>query len=92
LTPGKLGDMTDLPNPSPLLLPVFITNEEARAVLEGLEPGWYRARDLYPRYEALTRAAGGRVGNAKALGEALSRAGVPRRTVHDHVSAYQVSA
>ena len=82
--------MSDLPNVSPIPLPPFITAEEVRAVLEGLDPGWYRARDLHPRYEALASAAGRQVASVKALGEALRRAKVPSRKIQNNISAYGV--
>lgn len=84
--------MTEIPSATPLTLPVFVTEEEVRELLAGLEPGWYRARDLLPRYEAQARQAGRRVGDAKKLGEALHRAGLPTRKVHGHASAYEITS
>ena len=84
--------MTGLPTPVPLPLPVVVDPADVLATVKGLTPGWYRARDLHPRYAVLAHAAGHVVGDTKKLGEALWRTRrFERRYVHDHVTAYLVT-
>lgn len=80
--------------PTPLSPPgprIPVTEVDARATLVGIAPGWYRARDLFPRYEAVVSAAGRPPGTVKNLGEALGRMGLEREWVHGHVYAWHVT-
>lgn len=72
--------MTDLPIPVPYAPRAPVTEDEVRALLEGVAPGGYRTSDLYPRYAVMARAAGRELVSVKALGEAIARTGLSNRT------------
>lgn len=81
--------MVELPNVTPLSDPGRPADTGGiRAVLQGLEPGWYVARDLLPRYNAWAEGTGHEAITAKNLGEALSHLGLQKRRAHGNVSAY----
>jgi hypothetical protein len=64
-------DDIELAVPEPLGVPV--TDDQARAVLEGLDPGWYATRTLWPRYLTLVAREGWPLSNRISLGSALKR-------------------
>lgn len=81
--------MTELPN----VLPVpIVTDADVRAVLDGLAPGRYTTRDLYPRYEVWARnQENHRPVGRKAFGVALRRVlGPPVGYAHGHVNVFQL--
>lgn len=86
--------MVELPNVTPLSAPGDPIGVRAdiggiRAMARGLEPGWYVARALLPRYNAWAEGSGHKAITAKALGEALSNSlTVQKRRAHGNVSAY----
>lgn len=83
--------MTNLPTVAPLA-PMMPRPEAAdvRAMLQGLEPGWYTSASLLPRYNAWADQNGRSATGAKHLGEALGRMDFPRRKAHGNVRAYGV--
>lgn len=87
--------MTDLPDVRPISTDPTSNGRPERAgldsVLPGLEPGWYRAADLLPRYNSWAKGAGRAEATAKQLGEALYQAGLKRRKAHGNISAYWVT-
>ena len=84
--------MTDLPDVRPVNSSALVTDDQVRAVLVGLEPGWYVARDLYPRYLAYAEREGLAPGSRAALGNALRRVTPPSdRFAHGHSRLYQVT-
>jgi hypothetical protein len=50
-----------------------VPESDIRAVLKGIEPGWYRTRDLYPRYVAWAERQGKKAASSKSLGESIRR-------------------
>lgn len=84
---GKLGDMTDLPMPEPR---PFLSDSDVRAVLDGLQPGVYLTRDLYPRYEAWARREGKRIVSRNMFGTAMARVVERAGNAGGHVSAWIV--
>jgi hypothetical protein len=47
-----------LPDVAPRPAPADLSIEDVREVIRGLEHGWYRTRDLYPRYVAWAEQVG----------------------------------
>jgi hypothetical protein len=91
-----MGDMTDLPSvtPLPAVPPMAqppVTDSDLRTVLQGLEPGWYSVRDLYPRMVALADRRGIAAPTKIQFGMALRAAGVENRNIRGHVRAWLVT-
>jgi hypothetical protein len=60
-----------LPDVTPRSAPAEVSIEDVRAMIKGLRHGWYKTRDLYPRYLAWAKQAGKRPANRVRLGQAL---------------------
>ena len=86
----------DLPDvqvqPDPASLPVNrLTLKELHGFLGGLTPGWYKTRDLYPRYVAWAEREGKTPVTVKALGESIKRELNPDRSfASGHASVWHI--
>lgn len=61
--------------------------------LVGLPDGWYRTRDLYPRYVAWAEREGKTPATVKGLGEGIRHRLDPHRaSSHGNVSVYWIDA
>lgn len=80
------------PVPDPGLSPPNrLTLGELHGFLNGLEPGWYKTRDLYPRYAAWAEREGKPQVTVKGLGESIRRELNPNRSyVSGHVSVWHI--
>lgn len=87
--------MTELPMPVPMSFSgssVPLPLEDLRQVLIGIEPGWYRTRDLYPRYVAWAESQGKTPASVKTMGEAIRRElDVERGVTHGNVSRWYIT-
>jgi hypothetical protein len=65
--------MDDLPYVPPTQIADPPTREDLIELLTGLAPGWYRSRDLHPRYLVWAERKGRTPVTIKTLGETISR-------------------
>lgn len=83
-----LEESETLPMPSPRL---SVTEAEVLSVVKGMEPGPYRTRDIYPRYETWARREGKRVATRQTLGLTLQRMTERLSGSHGHVSVWIIT-
>lgn len=83
--------MIDLPSVEPVDTTPFVEQGNLLLTLAGLVPGWYRVRDLYPRYLALEHRLENEPGTRIGFGMAIRRLGLDSRTVHGHAKAWEVT-
>jgi phage/plasmid-associated DNA primase len=67
-----------------------LTDEDMRAALAGLEPGWYTARALYPRYQAWAEQNGRPLTKRNGFGMALRRVARSTSVDRGHVRTYEL--
>jgi hypothetical protein len=84
------GMNEDLPTVTPQALPGhWVTEEDIRAFVKGMEPGWYTSRDLHPRYAAWAERESLPVASIKTLGESIRRhVKMDNRHTHGHVKVW----
>ena len=79
--------MSGLPEVTPVQM---VNQDDVRAVIEGLAPGWYRTRDLWPRYLAWAEREGKTPGTKIRFGIVLRQVAMESKIVRDHVAAHRI--
>lgn len=81
--------MVDLPDVKPTDI---LTSQDLVEVITGLSPGWYRSRDLHPRYKAWAESQHREVREVGMLGQMIGRTRLlERRTITGGIALWHVT-